>query len=919
MDPAVVQAHVKLALAMVDAARRLADDPALDQLEFSAWDANVGQSQRVLHPDGLVVPGRRAVYELNMTADSRMVELLGVLFRRAADIEQQLGVAAHTPYPSSRRVPAAQQVLDRLGALVPEGGQPFGTGGVTFAGRPGRVGQAPAGQGRPGDGGPAFHAFQVGLEAGPRGLPVAFGLELTPAQFAVLLRRTRWQPGTGLLLRQVNSPGGPLGPWLEWARELAAELGTAVYQEVARTDIAGLPPEDLQGLQAFAGPASAASPLASSDAGSDSSSLAASDAGSDSTLAASDAGSDSSSLAASDAGSDSTLAAPDAGSDAESSSYVMLRYVPTGGGLAPAADEPTGPASSLPAGGEARLAVPEWVPEPSAYRGDVAAAARLGEQVAEAVARGEEPMVYQTENVTDGMAVEGQGGLTFELKLGLSFPDGDPEDRRPALASILIELHAAGLTRLLQVQDYLAAARGGGTEARDGWSLESGGVLVSPVLRDTPQAWADLRLALEIVARFGGVALMSEEQVYVGLGGRYGTSGKYHMALLRLLQAYQDAFSRLGTGLSATRWRPSGYFQPLPAAGTSSLAELRDQLVTSTEAFVGPDGALHLGSIDLESDRVGFGFVGASLVPAVVQAHVRLALAMANAALRLADDPALGQLERSAWEETAGRAQQPVLLPDGLVVPGGRTVFGLGAAPETGRVLKLLDLLYRRDGDIKGQLTAAALTPFGASTGVLSGQLALDRLVALVPEGARTVGEHRVHFPLPRSWAEQMPSNDTDIFVPERPFEVALEIGPRGLPEVFDGLEVTPAQLVTLLRQTRWQPGTGILVVGLSPAGSFGPLLEWMRGLAAVLGTHVYLRTTTDDIADLTPEQLRDIQVFADPRDFTRRRQSRMGQLPIVLRHVPAGAALSSADGWPNDQLSRFVRRTARDILRQRD
>ena len=267
-DPGVVQARVKLALGLTSAAMRGAADT-----DF-APQAPGDVVHRVCVPDGRMVPGALTVYELDQQSGTGAVtDLLAGLYRRDADIEQSLALAALTPWPSARAV-LTDEGVSRAAHLLASGLSQGFEGGCGFL--PASVPRALCEQ----------HAlvrrasehftgrlFKVLLGVCGEGSATVFdGLGVTAPQFATLLRSTGWQPEAGLLLGFVRldpaAAPNPRATWrdplppplsedwpalLDWTRRVAAELGTGVYTAVpANTTLLHVPAGVLGAYQAYA-------------------------------------------------------------------------------------------------------------------------------------------------------------------------------------------------------------------------------------------------------------------------------------------------------------------------------------------------------------------------------------------------------------------------------------------------------------------------------------------------------------------------------------------------------------------------------------------------------------------------------------------------------------------------------------------
>jgi hypothetical protein len=466
------------------------------------------------------------------------------------------------------------------------------------------------------------------------------------------------------------------------------------------------------------------------------------------------------------------------------------------------------------------------------------------------------------------------------------------------------------------------------TEARDSWLFEPGPpdeALVSPMLRDTPRTWAILRTVLETVARHRGAAwAATAADIHVGLGGYTQPTLRQHMAVARIVGAYQDVLYRLGTNPRDVRRRGP---EPVGAAEYSALPNPADGYAEVETSATDPGSGPGPGLVDprirslsfataarSEHNRFVFGFFDGSLEPGVLQAHVKLALALACAGLRLADEPDLDQrFARTAYDAHRGTVQ-PVRIADGRLVPAARTVYELDQASDTARIVELLGTVFRRDADLEQQLSVAALTPWPGARAVLGYEGALRVAELFVPASPQAFDGGFAFLPagVPRALYERNPDarRIAELFA-RRPFRVLAGVGDDGAVTVFDGLEVTPVQFATLLRRTGWRPESGLLLtfVRLAPPGraaarqplppplpeDWPQLLAWARQAAADLQTcvHVSVAANTRIEMEKVPEEvLTGYQAFGSP-EAARLLEDWRVEAPtcdLVLRYDPGSA-----------------------------
>jgi hypothetical protein len=466
---------------------------------------------------------------------------------------------------------------------------------------------------------------------------------------------------------------------------------------------------------------------------------------------------------------------------------------------------------------------------------------------------------------------------------------------------VLDRLRREGLTRQADPARPPESAR---SEARDSWTLDVGAAdaaLISPLLRDTPGSWEGLRLALAAVAaRRGAPSRLTTATIDVGLAP-HGDLTHRHMALLRLAAAYHDVLHRLGTDPRDARpgVPAPGGARPLPANGFAESAAVDG---TRAETWLGP--------IPMNG-HIGFDFFGASLEPAVVQAHVKLALALV-AAVPPADEAAPGRpapTPRDAHRD----APQRVLVAIGAVLPSAPLVYALDQHSDTRRVTELLGAVFRREADIVQQLSLAAVTPWPGARPLLDDPDEARRLV----ERARSrilVSDGGVAFParsLPRERYEDLDARAAAERFAPRLLRTVVDAQAGGVVTVFDGLAVTPDAFAALLPLAARRHRAGLLLTfartdagprPLPPRPDDWPrLLGWSRRLADVLETGVYVRVAADTHLRSVPRSdLTEFQAFGatEVARLLRDWRAEPPSAAFVLGYVPADAP-RPADGSP--------------------
>jgi 8-oxo-dGTP pyrophosphatase MutT (NUDIX family) len=272
-------------------------------------------------------------------------------------------------------------------------------------------------------------------------------------------------------------------------------------------------------------------------------------------------------------------------------------------------------------------------PEVSFTR-DHAAFLSAYDRAVERAARGEEVIPYLLDNATASLAAR-DGGRGFGLEVEFDLPGLTPDDARQAIAR---DLHEAGLTGDARVHRYHSMRGEGYRSGRNGgrglWKLELdgsvAGELVSPILFDEPETWVNLRLACEIIRSHGGTASASTGgHIHLGTYDYDHIVGNY-TGVLDYIGHYPDTLFRLGHNPERESHRGLKYCRPneLPAEGYESIASVRH--LNSDRRF-----AMNVaGMTGSAKDHIELRFWDGSLVPAVIQSQVKVALGMVEAGPR---------------------------------------------------------------------------------------------------------------------------------------------------------------------------------------------------------------------------------------------------------------------------------------------
>ena len=240
---------------------------------------------------------------------------------------------------------------------------------------------------------------------------------------------------------------------------------------------------------------------------------------------------------------------------------------------------------------------------------------------------------YEYENVLDG------SNNTFGVELEFALPD--VSTRREAISRIARDLYDAGLINTPTQQGYHSPRVPGlWTFERD--SSVNGGELVSPVFRDTPEAWRQIEQVCEIIQRHGGTVDRScGAHVSIGFDPIDHDATRWRN-LLRFCRANEELLYRMAAGGESNgRHRGTTYARPLSSHANAVNA-----------------GNSHYDAMNRDSRRIEMRYFNGTLSPKQIQANVRLAHALVQAAGRMSEaqeESALGNAPLGAMRDAARR------------------------------------------------------------------------------------------------------------------------------------------------------------------------------------------------------------------------------------------------------------------------
>lgn len=298
-----------------------------------------------------------------------------------------------------------------------------------------------------------------------------------------------------------------------------------------------------------------------------------------------------------------------------------------------------------------------YAADPDAYYADFDAALKRK-------ANGESPIVFKTENVTDGMATPEAGARRFGVEL--EFDLSSTVDKSAALSKIAKELHEAGLTKVAHQQGY-HSAQGDWSS----WSFEQdmtvAGEVVSPILSDTPEHWEQLRQVVTILKRNGAVTTSrTGSHVHVSTAS-YGSSTAKNAQLLRDTNADEDVLYRLASNPATGKHRGTQWCGPNVDDDLGDIPEDRrdGHSVLRPISYNNHNIAVNFGGAtnhEYEKNHVEFRHWDASLDEGVIQQQIVASLGVVDRAERtVLENGGTKKERRNKIAKGANKAEETIL------------------------------------------------------------------------------------------------------------------------------------------------------------------------------------------------------------------------------------------------------------------
>lgn len=327
---------------------------------------------------------------------------------------------------------------------------------------------------------------------------------------------------------------------------------------------------------------------------------------------------------------------------------------------------------------------------------------------------GGEAIEFKTENVTDGICADTPGARQFGVELEFDIkPD---VNRSAALRKIGQELHEAGLTENAHQTGYHSArASGWGS-----WSFEEDctvdAELVSPIMKDTPEHWEQLRKATEIITRNGGIATTrTGSHVHVSTAS-YESSSAKHVELLRAVNQNDDVLYRLASNPATGKHRGTRWCKP-------NVTDMNDDVspeVADNQLVLGYENNSHGVALNFEGTANGeykksnieFRMWDGTLDPAVIQQQISISAAMTDYAERnvINNGGTSKKPEESRVTIGTNRAVEQAAMN------GSRTHTKESFEATSGQVASFFDKIFRTKAQRKGAASLFAVTSWQDSS-----------------------------------------------------------------------------------------------------------------------------------------------------------------------------------------------------------
>lgn len=355
-----------------------------------------------------------------------------------------------------------------------------------------------------------------------------------------------------------------------------------------------------------------------------------------------------------------------------------------------------------------------WTEKDEAFAGDNNQFFDAYKEALDRKKNGEQVIPFKVEGgVTDGICADEPGARQFGVELEFDIKRG--VNKSEALRKIGQELYAAGLTNTERQTHYHAAAQNGYAK----WSFEQDctvdAELVSPIMKDTPENWAQMQTAIEIITRNGGTATTRcGSHVHVSTAS-YGLSTAKHAELLRTVNQNEDVLYRLASDPSRGKHRGTRWCAP-------NVNDSQDDIDTDTQnghAVLGHHTSHGLGlnfegtaRSEFMKSNIEFRMWDATLDPAAIQQQVVVSAAITDYAERNAIENGGSKKPTDDRKRIGnGKLKEKAALDAAGVSKHNAETF----KEANGHVAEFLDKLFRKNEDKKGVAALFAMTNWQSS------------------------------------------------------------------------------------------------------------------------------------------------------------------------------------------------------------
>jgi hypothetical protein len=241
--------------------------------------------------------------------------------------------------------------------------------------------------------------------------------------------------------------------------------------------------------------------------------------------------------------------------------------------------------------------------------------------------RGEPAVPFMADNATGGLGAR-EGGRSFGVEMEF---DIDPSvDQQRALQAIADDLHAEGILRDPVQESYHSSSDYTRWRYEEDETVD--GEIITPIMYDEAESWAQLAKVCEVVRRHGGRAThRTGSHVHVGVGD-FDHTVEHHRRLLKSYREHEDTFFRLAQNPDRTAHRGLRWCSP------NLDSEARFGPPANLSAFAAHNNE-HSAALNFEEvgtgsadSHVEYRMWDSTLDPAIIQTQVKLSLGLTQAA-----------------------------------------------------------------------------------------------------------------------------------------------------------------------------------------------------------------------------------------------------------------------------------------------